>query len=65
VLGTDGYGRSDARAALRHHFEVDRRFIVLATLRALVAEGRMPASRLEGVVAALGIDPDKPNPLNA
>ncbi|NBU25875.1 MAG: pyruvate dehydrogenase (acetyl-transferring), homodimeric type, partial [Gammaproteobacteria bacterium] len=65
VLGTDGYGRSDARAALRHHFEVDRRFIVLATLRALVAEGRLPASRLEGVVAALGIDPDKPNPLNA
>jgi pyruvate dehydrogenase E1 component len=65
VLGTDGYGRSDARAALRHHFEVDRRFIVLATLRALVAEGRVPASRLEGVVAALGIDPDKPNPLNA
>jgi pyruvate dehydrogenase E1 component len=65
VLGTDGYGRSDARAALRHHFEVDRRFIVLATLRALVAEGRMPASRLEGVVTALGIDPDKPNPLNA
>jgi pyruvate dehydrogenase E1 component len=65
VLGTDGYGRSDARSALRHHFEVDRRFIVLATLRALVAEGRMPASRLEGVVAALGIDPDKPNPLNA
>jgi pyruvate dehydrogenase E1 component len=65
VLGTDGYGRSDARAALRHHFEVDRRFIVLATLRALVAEGRLPASRLEGVVAALGIDPDKPNPLNS
>ena len=65
VLGTDGYGRSDARAALRHHFEVDRRFIVLATLRALVAEGRMPAARLDGVVAALGIDPRKPNPLNA
>ena len=63
VLGTDGYGRSDARAALRHHFEVDRRFIVLATLRALVEEGTLPASRLDGVVAALGIDPDKPNPL--
>ncbi|MFO1428010.1 MAG: pyruvate dehydrogenase (acetyl-transferring), homodimeric type, partial [Steroidobacteraceae bacterium] len=35
VLGTDGYGRSDARGALRHHFEVDRRFIVLAALKAL------------------------------
>jgi pyruvate dehydrogenase E1 component len=64
VLGTDGYGRSDARAALRHHFEVDRRFIVLATLRALVDEGALPAARLEGVLASLGIDPDKPNPLN-
>jgi pyruvate dehydrogenase E1 component len=49
---------------LRHHFEVDRRFIVLATLRALVDEGALPAARLEGVLASLGIDPDKPNPLN-
>jgi pyruvate dehydrogenase E1 component len=65
VLGTDGYGRSDARAALRHHFEVDRRFIVWATLRALVDEGSLPASRLDGVLTTLGIDPDKPSPLNA
>jgi pyruvate dehydrogenase E1 component len=65
VLGTDGYGRSDARAALRHHFEVDRRFIVWATLRALVDEGALPVSHLEGVLTTLGIDPDKPSPLNA
>ena len=65
VLGTDGYGRSDARAALRHHFEVDRRFIVWATLRALVDEGSLPSSRLDGVLTTLGIDPDKPSPLNA
>ena len=65
VLGTDGYGRSDARAALRHHFEVDRRFIVWATLRALVDEGALPVSHLEGVLSTLGIDPDKPSPLNA
>ena len=65
VLGTDGYGRSDARAALRHHFEVDRRFIVWATLRALVDEGALPVSHLAGVLTTLGIDPDKPSPLNA
>ena len=46
VLGTDGYGRSDAREALRHHFEVDRRFIVLATLRALADEGHLGQPRV-------------------
>ena len=39
TLGTDGFGRSDARAALRRHFEVDRRFIVLAALKALAEDG--------------------------
>jgi pyruvate dehydrogenase E1 component len=65
VLGTDGYGRSDAREALRHHFEVDRRFIVLATLRALADEGRLPAAEVQRAIGALGIDVSKPNPLSA
>ncbi|MEY4848071.1 MAG: hypothetical protein RLZZ36_1184, partial [Pseudomonadota bacterium] len=65
VLGTDGYGRSDAREALRHHFEVDRRFIVLATLRALADEGQLPAAEVQRAISALGIDISKPNPLAA
>ena len=65
VLGTDGYGRSDAREALRHHFEVDRRFIVLATLRALADEGVVPRSLLAEAISTLGIDVNKPNPLNS
>jgi len=65
VLGTDGYGRSDARAALRHYFEVDRRFIVLATLRALADEQRIDLEVVRGALATLGIDPAKPNPLNS
>ncbi|MGE4341206.1 MAG: pyruvate dehydrogenase (acetyl-transferring), homodimeric type, partial [Pigmentiphaga sp.] len=43
VLGTDGFGRSDFRAKLREHFEVDRHFVVLSALRALVDEGKLPA----------------------
>lgn len=65
VLGTDGYGRSDGREALRAHFEVDRRFIVLATLRALADEGVAPRSLLAEAINALGIDVNKPNPLNS
>ena len=65
VLGTDGYGRSDGREALRAHFEVDRRFIVLATLRALADDGVVPRSLLAEAISALGIDVNKPNPLNS
>ena len=63
VLGTDGFGRSDTRAALRDFFEVDARYVVLAAIRSLVADGAMPATSLEGLVARLGIDADKPSPL--
>ena len=65
VLGTDGFGRSDARAALRSHFEVDRRFIALATLRALADEGRIDKSVVTEAIGRLGIDVNKPNPLTA
>ncbi len=64
TLGTDGFGRSDGRAALRGHFEVDRRFIVLAALKALADEGSVDRSVLGEAVTRLGIDPGKANPLN-
>ena len=45
VLGTDGFGRSDTREKLRHFFEVDRHWVVLAALKALADEGTLPASK--------------------
>ena len=65
IRSVNGYGRSDGREALRAHFEVDRRFIVLATLRALADEGVVPRSLLAEAISALGIDVNKPNPLNS
>ncbi len=65
ALGTDGFGRSDARAPLRRHFEVDRNFITLAALKALADAGRIERSTVIGAVQALGIDPDKADPLTA
>jgi len=61
VLGTDGYGRSDGRAALRHHFEVDRYYVVAATLKALVDEGKLDAKVAQGYIAK-HVDAEKPNP---
>ncbi len=65
TLGTDGFGRSDARAPLRRHFEVDRKFIALAALKALADAGRIERSVVVAAVQALGIDPEKADPLNA
>ena len=62
VLGTDGYGRSDFRAKLRQHFEVDRHFVVLSALRALVDEGKLPAKVLPDAIQKYGINPNKANP---
>jgi pyruvate dehydrogenase E1 component len=62
TLGTDGYGRSDSRAALRRHFEVDRNFIVLAALKSLADEGKVDRKTLGAAITALGIDPEKPDP---
>lgn len=63
VLGTDGFGRSDTRAQLRRHFEVDRNNIVLAALKTLADEGDIPAKQAAEAVTKLGLDPDKPNPV--
>ena len=62
ALGTDGFGRSDSRAALRNFFEVDSRFIVLATLHALLQEKQVEATVVEQAIADLGIDTEKSNP---
>jgi pyruvate dehydrogenase E1 component len=62
TLGTDGYGRSDSRAALRRHFEVDRNFITLAVLRTLEGEGKVDRKTVTKAMQALGIDPSSPDP---
>ncbi|MDH4107864.1 MAG: pyruvate dehydrogenase (acetyl-transferring), homodimeric type [Gammaproteobacteria bacterium] len=62
-LGTDGFGRSDARAALRDHFEVDRRHIVVATLNALADEGALDRTTVGQAIKKYGIDPAKPDPV--
>jgi len=63
TLGTDGFGRSDTREALRRFFEVDRWNIVVATLKALADEGAIPAARVSEAMAKYGLDADKPNPM--
>ncbi|MCH9783793.1 MAG: pyruvate dehydrogenase (acetyl-transferring), homodimeric type [Gammaproteobacteria bacterium] len=63
VLGTDGYGRSDSRAKLRHFFEVDRYFVVLAALSALKDEGEVDAATVKEAIQKYGIDPEKPYPV--
>ena len=63
MLGTDGFGRSDSRAALRGFFEVDRRYVALAALKALADEGRLDLGTVRGAIARFGIDPETPNPV--
>ena len=63
VLGTDGYGRSDTREKLRHFFEVDRYFIVVAALKALADRGEVKASLVTQAIKKYGIDPEKCDPL--
>src|SRR6202161_4763064 len=62
TLGTDGFGRSDSRAALRRHFEVDKNFIVLAALKGLADAGMIDRAPLKGAMTKLGIDPASPDP---
>jgi pyruvate dehydrogenase E1 component len=63
-LGTDGYGRSDSRAALRDHFEVDRRYITVTTLKALADDGVLDQKTVAEAIQKYGIDPEKPDPVN-
>ncbi len=62
-LGTDGYGRSDGREALRQHFEVDKRYIVVTALKALADDGALDQKTVAKAIEKYGIDPDKPDPV--
>jgi pyruvate dehydrogenase E1 component len=62
TLGTDGFGRSDSRAALRKHFEVDRNHIAVAALKSLSDEGKVDLATVVKAIKALGVDPSKPVP---
>ena len=63
VLGTDGFGRSDSRQALRKHFEVDRYYIAVASLNALMEDGSVSFKTVNGAIKKYKIDPNKNNPL--
>ena len=63
TLGTDGFGRSEAREELRDFFEVDARYIALAALRGLQDSGDIKPAVVAQAVSDLGIDPKKPNPI--
>lgn len=65
VLGTDGFGRSDSRQKLRHFFEVDRNFIVLAALNELARSGDIEKSTVSKAMKKMKLDPEKINPMLA
>ncbi|MBV8711629.1 MAG: hypothetical protein JOY56_07605 [Solirubrobacterales bacterium] len=62
VLGTDGFGRSDSRRALRRFFEVDRHYVTVAALGELAAEGVVDAERVKEAIERYEIDADAPMP---
>ncbi|HKQ58476.1 MAG TPA: pyruvate dehydrogenase (acetyl-transferring), homodimeric type [Candidatus Eisenbacteria bacterium] len=64
-LGTDGFGRSDTREALRRHFEVDAEHIVIATLSALAQQGELPGAVVARAIQEYEIDPDRVEPRQA
>ena len=63
VLGTDGYGRSDTREKLRHFFEVDRRWVAIAALKALAEESQIDRAKIAQAIKKYDVDPEKPNPV--
>ena len=65
ALGTDGFGRSDTRAALRSFFEVDRHHVVLAALDALADRGEIDRSKCAEAIRKYGIDPEASVPWRA
>jgi len=62
TLGTDGFGRSETRAALRDFFEVDHRYVIVATLGALARDGKIEMAAVQEAIKALGINAEKSNP---
>jgi pyruvate dehydrogenase E1 component len=63
ALGTDGFGRSDRRAKLRHFFEVDRFFVVVTALKALADDGEIDHEIVKQAIEKYGIDSEKPSPV--
>ena len=64
ALGTDGFGRSDTRENLRRFFEVDRYYIVLTAIKALVADKELDKTAIKEAMDKYSLDPEKPNPRN-
>jgi pyruvate dehydrogenase E1 component len=62
VLGTDGFGRSDYRRALRRFFEIDRHYVVVAALKELADEGQIEPERVQEAIERYAIDPQAPMP---
>src|SRR6185295_11015206 len=62
VLGTDGFGRSDTRRALRRFFEVDRHYVAVSALKALADQEALPQKKVSEAIVKYGVDPEKPNP---
>ena len=62
-LGTDGFGRSDTRERLRRFFEVDRYYVVLTAIKALVRAGELEEGMVDAALKKYGLDPEKPNPV--
>jgi len=65
TLGTDGFGRSEGRESLRDFFEVDSRFITVATLHELAQDGLVGEAAVQNAIKDLSINPDKPNPVTS
>ena len=65
ALGTDGFGRSDTREALRSFFEIDTANVIIATLSALADEGKIDRSAVADAIARYGVDPGRPDPAHA
>ncbi|MDX1405520.1 MAG: pyruvate dehydrogenase (acetyl-transferring), homodimeric type [Woeseiaceae bacterium] len=63
TLGTDGYGRSDGRTALRQFFEVDERYITVTALKALADDGVLDQKTVTDAIRKFRIDPEKPDPV--
>jgi pyruvate dehydrogenase E1 component len=64
VLGTEGFGRSDTRSQLRHFFEVNRYFVVVAALKSLADQGKIKPDVVAKAIKKFGIDPEKADPMS-
>lgn len=64
TLGTDGFGLSETRTNLREYFEVDRRYICLAALKALADQGEIPMTTIAEAITKYAINPEKTNPMS-